>query len=139
TTTSSKVRAPCCMRCAIRSTGTWSAAPALKSSTVRSSSAGIAARRCPTREAPLSEGARIGTAVSEQVLTRDVAGVQAAEKGTDRAELVGRAQALRRDAPLARIDDRLDRPAVALRRRRGHRAHSIGVEDAGQKAVDRHS
>lgn len=77
-------------------------------------------------------------AVEQQVLAGHVAGMDAAEKGAEGAELVGGPEAACRNAPAALLADGLG----ALRRGPGGGiqglAQALGIEGSGQQVVDRH-
>src|SRR5690606_12274228 len=85
-----------------------------------------------------SERPGIRTAVDQEVLARDVAGLGAAQEGTGLAELhlvAVAAGRLGRPTPLARL---LDADAGALRRGLHEGGEPVGVEHTGQQVVDRH-
>ncbi|EMP77871.1 cell wall surface anchor family protein [Burkholderia pseudomallei MSHR1043] len=95
-------------------------------------------RAAPARLKSVSKCAGIRAAVEQPVLPGDVARMDTAEERARRAELVRRAEALRRNflrAPRAQL---VDGRALRLRRRGERRRDPVGVEEARQQVVDRH-
>src|SRR5262249_44919502 len=93
-------------------------------------------RRTPTPDKRGSERPREGAAVDQQVLAGDVAGLCRAQERAGGAELVGRAEAFRRNRGGARRDGLVDQHALLLGIRLDVGAQPVGVEGAGQQKID---
>src|ERR1700738_1785463 len=84
-----------------------------------------------------SERARITTAVEEDILARDVAGVRAAQEGADQAKLIGSSKAARAFAR-APFFEHLVRRLTGPRGGACLPAEVISAEGARQNVVDGH-
>src|SRR5437773_1520471 len=89
------------------------------------------------QELPGLEGARVPSAVDQEVLTRHETGLGAADERAEVAELRGIAEAPGGVRPVAVADDLLDGPATGLRLDGDRRAQAVGVERTGEQVVDR--
>src|SRR5579871_2283267 len=90
----------------------------------------------PSASLLLSERAGKGPAVDEDVLPRDEARLRAREKGAERAELGGLAEAARGMARLRLAAHLLERDAALLGGAPQARADAVGVEGARLNRVD---
>src|SRR5947207_3149756 len=100
----------------------------------------IALYRLPdltAQELPRLEGARVPSAVDQEVLTRHETGLGAADERAEVAELRGVAEAPGGVRPVAVADDLLNGPTTGLRLDGDRRAQAVRVERTGEQVVDR--
>ena len=86
-----------------------------------------------------SISARVQTTVGQQVLTRHVTSLTAAEEGADRTEFFSRAKALGRNLRSLSLTHRVQRLARLGGRRLMGGHQTVGIKLAGQDIVDGHA
>src|SRR5881396_647528 len=93
--------------------------------------------RCSGRYAERSERAGVDAAVDQEILAGDVARLHAAKIGAELAELLGRAEAARRNRFLDVPPHLFHGFALLLRGELGVALQPVGPEAPGEQVVDR--